>query len=40
MFAPPVFVATSPPSAAATRRVVVDLPFVPLTMTLRRPCAS
>ena len=42
MLAPSVLVATGPsvPSAAAVIRVVVDLPFVPVTTTLRRPVPS
>ena len=40
MFAPVVFVATSPPRAAAMSRVVVDLPFVPETRTPRRPAGE
>ena len=42
MFAPSALVATGPsvPSAAAVIRVVVDLPFVPVTTTERRSCPS
>ena len=42
MFAPSALVATGPsvPSAAAVIRVVVDLPLVPVTTTVRRPSPS
>src|SRR4051812_16558562 len=42
MLAPSALVATGPsvPSAAAVIRVVVDLPLVPVTTTVRRPAAS
>ena len=42
MFAPSEFVATGPsdPNAEATIRVVVDLPLVPVTNTVRRPDPS
>src|SRR5215218_10436782 len=42
MLAPSALVATGPraPSAAAVIRVVVDLPLVPVTMTVERPSPS
>lgn len=42
MLAPSALVATDPmvASAAAVIRVVVDLPLVPVTTTVRRPVAS
>ncbi len=42
MLAPSALVATAPSvaSAAEAIRVVVDLPLVPVTMTVRRPAAS
>src|SRR5215212_6979790 len=42
MLAPSALVATGPwvPSAAAVIRVVVDLPLVPVTMTVERPAPS
>jgi hypothetical protein len=40
IFAPPLFVATAPPSEATIIAVVVVLPFVPETRTVDRPLDS